>query len=93
MGVGGGGCPGQEAGLFCQGRSQFVYQLGHAIAGLLIGVFQVGVGIAQVSIGDRPDFAFHLVKDQQVIHLHPQSVRQIGLSGGINGHPWFDPMN
>ena len=29
----------------------------------LVSRFQIGVGVAQVGIGDRPDFTLHLVKN------------------------------
>ena len=49
--------------------------------------------VGKVAEGDSGDLSFHLIKDQDRVHQHPDPIRGIGSSAGMNGDGGFDPLD
>ena len=59
-------------------------------------MFETGVvfvAARQIGVGHSGDLALHLIEDQDGVHQHPDPIRGIGSSAGMNGDGGFDPLD
>ena len=49
--------------------------------------------VGEVAEGDGGDLSFHLIKDQDRVHQHPDPIRGIGRNTGVDCDGGFDPLD